>query len=102
MAATGGKTEEDARKATTLVPLYQLVAIPMMVVGFVCIFAMKNYTGAMDKVGLTLALESMPWPLVGLMGPVRWLRHNPPAPVVPVLGLFLDQRCVCSIWLGKG
>lgn len=40
----------------------------MMVVGFVCIFAMKNYTGAMDKVGLTLALESMPWPLVGLMG----------------------------------
>lgn len=68
MAATGGKTEEDARKATTLVPLYQLVMIPMMVVGFVCIFAMKNYTGAMDKVGLTLALESMPWPLVGLMG----------------------------------
>lgn len=51
-----------------MVPLYQLVMIPMMVVGFVCIFAMKNYTGAMDKVGLTLALESMPWPLVGLMG----------------------------------
>lgn len=68
MAATGGKTEDDARRATTLVPLYQLVMIPMMVVGFVCVFAMQGYDGPMDKVGLTLALDSMPWPLVGLMG----------------------------------
>lgn len=68
MAATGGKTEEDARRATTLVPLYQLVMVPMMIVGFVCIFAMSDYTGEMDKVGLTLSMESMPWYLVGLMG----------------------------------
>lgn len=68
MAATGGKTEEDARKSSALVPLYQLVMVPMMIVGFVCVFAMQDYNGPMDKVGLTLALNSMPWPLVGLMG----------------------------------
>jgi SSS family solute:Na+ symporter len=68
IAASGGKTEEDARKATTLVPLYQLVMIPMMVVGFVCVFALTDYTGPVDKAGLTLALNSLPWPLVGLLG----------------------------------
>lgn len=68
IAAAGGTSEDDTRKATTLIPLYQLVMVPMMIVGFICVFAVSNYTGAVDKVGLTLALEALPWPLVGLLG----------------------------------
>ncbi len=68
IAASGGKSEEDARHATTLIPIYQLVMIPMMIVGFVCVFAMTGYDGPVDKVGLTLALQNLPWWVVGLLG----------------------------------
>lgn len=68
IAASGGKSEDDCKKATSLIPIYQLVMIPMMIVGFVCVFAMEDYTGPVDKVGLTLALNNLPWWVAGLLG----------------------------------
>lgn len=66
--AASGKDPDSTRKGTSYVPIYQLVMIPMIVVGFICIFAMPDYAGAPDKGALTLALEVLPWWLVGLLG----------------------------------
>jgi SSS family solute:Na+ symporter len=68
IAASGGKSEDDCRKATSLIPIYQLVMLPMMIVGFICVFAMEGYEGPIDKAGLTLALNNLPWWISGLLG----------------------------------
>jgi SSS family solute:Na+ symporter len=66
--ASGAKDMNSARKSITLLPLYQLVMLPMILVGFICIFAVQNYTGAPDKVALSLALDVLPWWMVGILG----------------------------------
>jgi SSS family solute:Na+ symporter len=66
--AAGSKNPETARFGTSMVPLYQLVMIPMIVVGFICVFAMGGFEGGADKAALSLALETLPWWMVGLLG----------------------------------
>lgn len=66
--ASSGKDPEESRKGTSFVPIYQLVMIPMIVVGFVCLFAMDFGDVPPDKQALSLAMESLPWWLVGLLG----------------------------------
>lgn len=66
--ASSGKDPDQTRKGTSFVPLYQLCLIPMIVVGFICLFALPDYTGASDKAALTLAMQSLPWWVVGLLG----------------------------------
>ena len=66
--ASSGKDPDESRKGTSFVPIYQLVMIPMIIVGFVCLFAMDFGDVPPDKQALTLAMESLPWWLVGLLG----------------------------------
>lgn len=70
--ASSGKDPDESRKGTSFVPIYQLVMVPMIIVGFVCIFTMSDKIAAgeiaSDKAALTLAMESLPWWLVGLLG----------------------------------
>lgn len=66
--ASGAKDMDSARKSITLLPIYQLVMLPMIIVGFICIIALPDYAGASDKVALTLALDVLPWWIVGLLG----------------------------------
>lgn len=48
--------------------LFYLVMVPMLIVGFICVFAFGNYDGEVDKVALTFCLEKLPWWMVGLLG----------------------------------
>lgn len=66
--AAGGKDEDTVRRQYMYVPVFYFVMIPMIVVGFICVFAMPEYTGEMDKAALTYCLENLPWWLVGLLG----------------------------------
>lgn len=66
--ASSGKDPEESRKGTSFVPIYQLVMVPMIIVGFVCLFSMDLTDVPADKAALTLAMDSLPWWLVGLLG----------------------------------
>lgn len=66
--AAGAKDEDTVRKQYTYVSLFYLVMVPMLIVGFICVFAFGNYDGEVDKVALTFCLEKLPWWMVGLLG----------------------------------
>jgi len=66
--AAGAKDEDTVRKQYTYAPAFYLVMVPMIIVGFVCVFAFSDYAGETDKVALTFCLENLPWWMVGLLG----------------------------------
>jgi SSS family solute:Na+ symporter len=67
-AASGGRSVEAVRKTVLFVPAYYLVMVPMIIVGFICVYAFPGYEGAMDKIAITYALQQLPWWVVGLLG----------------------------------
>lgn len=67
-SASGGKSVKEVRKTVLFVPVYYMVMVPMIIVGFVCIYAYPEYTGEMDKIAINFALEELPWWLSGLLG----------------------------------
>ncbi|MGQ7246534.1 sodium:solute symporter family protein [Halomonas sp. V046] len=64
MSATSART---IRRAATWLPTYYLVILPMVVVGFIGIFAMPQLARA-DTVALEYAMQHLPVVLVGLLG----------------------------------
>lgn len=66
--ATGAKDPETARKTYCSLPLFYLVMVPMMIVGFVCALEISDYDGPVDQVALMYCLEHLPWWLIGLLG----------------------------------
>ena len=66
--AAGGKDEDTVRKQYTYVSLFYLVMIPMLIVGFICVFAFEGYDGDTDKVALSFCMQNLPWWMVGLLG----------------------------------
>lgn len=65
--AAGAKDEDTVRKQYTYLPIFYFVMVPMIVVGFVCIFALPDYDGAVDQVALTYCMENLPWWVTGLL-----------------------------------
>lgn len=63
----GAKSRSSIRRAATLLPTYYIVLIPMIVVGFIGIFAYPNIANP-DQVAITYALENMPIIVAGLLG----------------------------------
>ncbi|RKR07596.1 SSS family solute:Na+ symporter [Kushneria sinocarnis] len=55
------------RRSATWLPTYYVVILPMVVVGFIGIFALPQLERA-DTVALTMAMQSMPAALAGLLG----------------------------------
>ena len=69
--STSGKSPELIRRSATLTPLYYFVMVPMLFVGFMCVYAFPNAAELgieMDKVSLTYCMEHLPWWMMGLLG----------------------------------
>jgi SSS family solute:Na+ symporter len=66
--AASGKSVDAVRKQHIYVPIFYFVMIPMIIVGFICLFASPNYEGPSDQVALTFIYNNLPWWLVGLVG----------------------------------
>jgi SSS family solute:Na+ symporter len=66
--AAGGKSVDVVRKQHIYVPIFYFVMIPMIIVGFTCVFAFPEYTGPSDQVALSFIYKNLPWWLVGLVG----------------------------------
>lgn len=65
--AAGAKDVEISQRQYTYLPIFYFVMVPMIIVGFICVFAFPEYEGAVDKVALTYALNNLPWWMVGLL-----------------------------------
>ncbi|WP_080872807.1 sodium:solute symporter family protein [Oceanobacillus timonensis] len=63
----GAKSEQAIRKSARLLPLYYIVLIPMIVVGFIGIF-MYPELGNPDHIAIQLAVDNMPVVIAGLLG----------------------------------
>lgn len=63
----GAKSARSLKKATTYLPLYYLVLIPMIIVGFIGVFEYPDIV-ASDKVAIQLAVDNMPVIVAGLLG----------------------------------
>ncbi len=69
--STSGKSPELIRRSATLTPLYYFVMIPMIFVGFMCVYAFPDAAAQgipMDKVALTYSMQHLPWWMMGLLG----------------------------------
>lgn len=67
-AASGAKSPDAIRKSILLTPAFYLIMVPMIVVGFICVYAFPEYSGPMDKAAITYALNELPWWVSGLLG----------------------------------
>lgn len=63
----GAKSARGLRRAATYLPLYYLVLIPMIIVGFIGIFEYPG-TENPDQVAIQMAAENMPFIVAGLLG----------------------------------
>ncbi|WP_029089359.1 sodium:solute symporter family protein [Brevibacterium album] len=63
----GAASPTGLRKATTFIPLYYIMLIPMIVVGFIGIFEYPEI-GNPDQVAIQMAVDNMPVLLAGLLG----------------------------------
>ncbi|RYG71193.1 sodium:solute symporter family protein, partial [Lentibacillus lipolyticus] len=63
----GAKSEQAIRRSARLLPIYYIVLIPMIIVGFIGIF-MYPEIGNPDHVAITLAVDTMPVVVAGLLG----------------------------------
>lgn len=63
----GAKSGVGLKKAVTYLPLYYVVLIPMIFVGFIGIFEYPDIAKS-DQVAITMAVDNMPVVLAGLLG----------------------------------
>lgn len=63
----GASSARGLRQATTYLPLYYLVLIPMIIVGFIGIFEYPDIAKS-DQVAIQLAVDNMPIVVAGLLG----------------------------------
>lgn len=63
----GANSAESIRRSAKYLPLYYLVLIPMIVVGFIGIFQYPNI-GNPDHIAIQLAVDTMPVIVAGLLG----------------------------------
>ncbi|MCI2265116.1 sodium:solute symporter family protein [Sediminivirga luteola] len=67
IAWMGAKSARSLKRAVTYLPLYYLVLIPMIVVGFIGIFAYPDIANS-DQVAIQMAVDNMPIIVAGLLG----------------------------------
>lgn len=67
IAWMGAKSARGLRRATTYLPLYYLILIPMIIVGFIGIFEYPDIATS-DQVAIRMAVDNMPIVLAGLLG----------------------------------
>ena len=63
----GAKSGRSLKQATTYLPLYYLVLIPMIIVGFIGIFEYPSIESS-DQVAIQMAVDNMPVIVAGLLG----------------------------------
>lgn len=95
--AAGGKDEDTVRKQYTYVSLFYLVMIPMLIVGFICVFAFEGYDGDTDKVALSFCMQN---PAV-VDGGTSGSRHTCSGTklrraAASYAGIYIHTRCYCS------
>jgi len=66
--AASAKSPDTIRKANIYLPIYYLIMVPMIIVGFMCVFAYTGYKGPIDMIALSFIVEQLPWWIVGLFG----------------------------------
>lgn len=67
--ATGGRSANSVRRTAVITPLYYFVMLPMIIVGFICIYAFPEAINIpQDKVALTFSLHNLPWWMAGILG----------------------------------
>ncbi|MCK1803408.1 sodium:solute symporter family protein [Brevibacterium sp. R8603A2] len=67
IAWMGASSAQGLRRATTYLPLYYLVLIPMIIVGFIGIFEYPDIAKS-DQVAIQMAVDNMPFIVAGLLG----------------------------------
>lgn len=103
ISSAGGESGDALRKSTSLVPIYHFVMMPMMIVGFIAVFALPNYTGPIDKIGLTMGMQSLHWWLSGLLGAgTLAAAQSSCAPLFQALALTWTQDVFVPLgWVNK-
>ncbi len=62
------KSGSTVRNANIYLPVYYLIMAPMIIVGFISVYAYTEYKGPADSVALSFIMKELPWWVVGLFG----------------------------------